>query len=271
MLRSILFLLLFCCSLFAQAQQDTPIKPLKKWRVADIGLRLGGHTDVYSRMDLNQMLGYARNQEELVEVDLSGYGGQFYNEVSGGLISFSTTLQPLSLETGNYRTSRALRLGGSIQAGREGMISFDRNPNQPGNRSLESIVYCVVENEVSLQGEYLFIGHLSPRFYAYAGIGAQVAGTFDNDFLIFFHSPSTTFNTPAQPAENTTMVNEYAARETIYGRAFMPYGIGFHLSKRLDLNLNGRLGTGFQSVVGGDTYFIKRTGSTTFGVHYRFL
>jgi len=244
-----------------------------QWKVGNIGLFIGGNNDIYQSMHLSQMKAFAKTQADLPELNLEDYDGEYYNRVDGAVLRFDVGLHRMNRTTGSYDNSRELQLGVNLHVAREGMIEYSKeNVASNGYQENESIVYCIIENELELHGAYLFRKNFTWRLNAYTGIGASASTTFDNELLLIFNNSVTPDPTVYSTEEETytTETSSFDAKQAVYSRAYIPFGVGYRFTKRLEANLDWRLGVGVQHVVNGPTNFIKKTGSTVVGIKYHF-
>lgn len=255
---------------FAQTTESTVPKGLLPWKMSSLSLNMGGQTDNYAKMDLNRMRGYAKSSELLQEIDLSNHSGTYYNDVSGSSAAFNIAFNPIQFRAGKAttRTNREIRFGASVVFGREGMITYDPDNISFAN-SGESVTYCIIENEFTLSGEYRYIASPFRRFNVYGGFGAQLGGTAGNELLLIFDRNVN----PAvpNPEQVSTETDIYDAKNMIFARAYVPFGVEYNATDRIGVGLGFRQGLGLQQVMDGDTYFIWRSGATLFELKYRFL
>jgi len=213
---------------------------LSKNKIKLTGFRasLGGSSDVYgnlsgeglfSMLKPNQGANFDINQYR--EVDY-GYAA----EMVGGSLGFDLTFSPTNSD-GTLRTNRELRLGVNVNIEREILIDM-----APLSQTGDWLGLCVIENNFNLNVAYLFKAKLGP-LEVYTGPGANVGGTFGNDF-IFMGSGDNTF---------------YQAYGSNYVRAYGLAGFGLNIW-RVQFQAEGTYGVGSQVVYNGDVNLLRTYG-----------
>lgn len=233
----------------------------KKWKVNAVGLNIGSFGDHYRDMTAEGMLSMAINFDK--QIDLDGYhlvyGGSNVS-IEGGTIGAFISLSPRTRDKSSFNFNQELRLGANLNINREAMIEYHNSPSR-GYTGGNSIVYCVIENELTLSGAYLFRKRFSKRLSIYGGAGLNLGSTFDNAFLLI-ESDNTSFDT------ETT---EVAAKSSYYTRGFGQVGLTYHTLGHVAFNLDLQTGMGMQIVNGAQNNLISETCVVQMGAQYSFL
>lgn len=250
-MRFTLCLLSLCLTLTLSAQE------IPRWKSASFGLLLGSQTDRYAAMSMDYMRAYAQ-QTSLMDIDLQGMQQEVISEVQGGMMVFSLSLNPRSAEGTHYLSNQELRLGLELHAGRESMIMW----TEAG--STNSLIYCVIQNEVILNGAYLIRYEQLPIIDLYIGAGGGLGKTFANEF-VFINETNQSF---AGEHNNGDGHSYFRASGSTFYRVYIPAGVDLHLFKNLELTLEARYGMGAERVSGDRTYRIPGTYAAMFGMKY---
>ena len=251
-------------SVLAQSAGDIN-QSFKSLRLYQFDFGLGIDNDHYTSMSLEDLLAFAKDPEEMKR-DLSGleedasavaYGAAFYGNLSYRL---------LDRNTGYYRNDRELKFGFGYHSSREAMITY---------RSTEmdtSIVYCNLQNELTLEATYLFKGTWGKRerWNWYWGGGLSGGMTFNDEMLLISGRYFGPEEHPTEQPEDDLQIDTYAAKSVRNLRLYVPYGIGYRVGANWILGFDFRTGIGFQQIQGGSSNYIRKTGAFVLGAKYAF-
>ena len=244
----------------AYAQQtipslDSSTPKIKKWKVANVGVHIGGYIDNYtnvSQQGLESMIrgGVVPN----VGVENLSLSDSYYGTtMDGGRLGAYIALHPFSYDKQGHNLEQELRLGVSMNLDRELMLDyygFDEN------RQRRDLTYCLIENEFMVSASYLFKkrllgGHLN----VYAGPGVNIGTTFDNQMLAW-GSDINSFQSRAAASTYTR----------VYGEA----GLAIRTLKGVTFTIESQLGAGMQIVHGGKNNIVAGTNALSLGLQYQF-
>lgn len=247
------FLCLLCCFLILPlAAQELP-----KWRVNQVGLYLGGHNDSYAAMSMDYMRAYAF-RTSLVDLDLQGMEEEVFADVSSGMVVLSLGMQPLDRVGNVYRTNQELRFTVELQAGKEAMIAWSEQG------SSNTLVYCVIQNEASINGAYLLRMDKLPVIDLFVGAGASLSRSFGNQF-VFINESNVRY---AGEQAGNQGASYFRARGSAYYRLYLPFGLDLKLFENFRLSLETRIGAGVEHVRGDGGYSIPLSRATLLGMKY---
>ena len=247
------FLSLFLCFFVLQsAAQELP-----KWHVNQVGLHLGMQNDAYAAMSMDYMRAYAFGTS-LVDLDLQGMEQQVFADVFSGMMALSVGMNPIAKSGTGYRTDRELRLSIELQAGKEAMVSFT---DQTGDNTL---IYCVIQNEASLNGAYLIRMDKLPIVDLFVGAGANLGRSFGNQF-VFINESNQRY---AGEQSGNQGMSYFRAQSSAFYRIYVPFGLDLKLFEHFRLSLETRLGAGVEVVKGGGSYGIPLSHATMLGMKY---
>lgn len=97
----------------------------------------------------------------------------------------------------------------------------------------------------------------------------NASATFSNEMLLI---EGQYFEKGAHPStqesfeENT---KHFLAKPLVYTRVYIPYGVHRRIGKNWSIGFDARRGIGVQSVLGGNSNFINKTGTFAIGVKCR--
>lgn len=234
---------------------------LKKWRVGAVGFSMGAFADMYHNMTDEGMKSMAINLPQR-EINLEGYRKTYgENEVmiEGGMLGGYVSLNPRRRDGSGYNLNQELRLGVGVNLDREAMIQYQDEVSGTEN----SVIYCLIENELMLSGSYLVKFRLSNRFSLYGGGGMNLGGTFNNAFLLI--EDKTVSN------EVVTETTEVQALSSYYTRGFAHGGVAYHTKGRVSFHLDFKTGMGMQIVNGAKNNLISESCVGQIGVQYSFM
>lgn len=249
-------------SAFGQIESSSPAK-IKKWKYTQFDFGVGIDQDHFYRMSLSRLMAFAENPEDL-QRDLAGMEEEVSTSTAGLSLYLNRSFSPWSESLGKYRENRVIRVGVGLHSPKESMISYK-------NESLDtSIVFCNRHGEFTLEAAYLERGTWGKRdqFTWYWGGGFNASASFSNEMIImegqYFEKgahPSTQVSLP----ENTTF---FIARPVTYARFYIPYGVHAKVGEKWTVGFDARRGFGVQSILGGESNFIRKTGSFVLGAKY---
>ncbi len=239
------------------AQQTVPnlgnsTPKIKKWKIANVGVQTGSYIDNYSNITQQGLQSMIRgNVVPMVLVDLKE-NSDYYAAMEGGRLSAYISLNPFNFEQGNRNFNQELRLGLSMTLDRELMLDyygFDEN------RQRHNLTYCLVENEFMVSATYLFKKHIGRHISVYAGPGANIGTTFDNQMLAW-GSDIEFFDSKASAS--------------IYTRLYGEAGLSLRVLKGITFTAETQLGVGMQIVHGGKNNIVSSTNAISLGLQYQF-
>lgn len=261
MKKTLLILAITAVSSASFAQKSTKVPALK---LNSFGIEFGLITDRYQQMNLETMHDLTQNPA-LLSRDLSGLNTNFHRNTAGGRVGVNLSFTPYNSVDNSYNTSREIRFGATF-TNSEPMVSYNRN-DMEGNSS--SIIYCNLVNEVSVNGAYLVKKSpvKAPWLSVYAGLGASLGTSFNTKMFVMENEY--TFDEETQTTNRIEETNEYASKSSFYGRVYAPIGVNATILKKVQIGLEGTLGTGMQSVYGGKTYFMPFSGGFKTTLSYK--
>ena len=243
------------------AQTATTLKlvPKPKWKASSLNFGLGVDWDKFESMSLERILVFAKNPERM-QRDLQHLSEEATPVTAGVALYASISFSPLNYTTGNYSDNQELQLGIGIHSPKEAMVTYK-------NEDLDtSIVYCNIHGELTAEAAYVFKGRWGKRFHWYAGGGVNTGLTFANEMVII---SGRYFEPGAHPTtQESYEMNQdhYKAKPVYYTRAYIPYGIHYHVGKKMSIGFDFRTGLGLQMIKGASTNLITNTGSFILGV-----
>lgn len=229
----------------------------KKWRVNAVGIGVGDFGDTYQNMSVEGMKSMAIDLPSQ-NMNLTGLR-QDQNTVmiSGANLGAYISLSPRNSTKDGYRTGQELRIGLNANIDREAMIQYsDFNYDN-------SVIYCLIENEVNISASYLFSGTLWNRLGFFGGAGMNLGSTFNNSFLLIEDRSDSNGN-----FESTTTTVD--AKSSYYTRGFIHAGIMYHTLGRISFSLETQSGVGMQIVDGAKNNYLSDSCSGRIGLQYRF-
>lgn len=241
-----------------QAQQTIPdlnssTPKIKKWKIANIGVFTGSYIDNYSNVTQQGLESMIRGGAvPSIGIENLSENTDYYAAMEGGRLGVYFSLNPFSYEQQGRNFNQELRLGVSLTTGRELMLDyygFDEN------RKRRSLTYCLVENEFVVSASYRFKKHIGRSIEIYAGPGANIGTTFDNEMLAW--GDEVDFFTSRASASTYTR---------LYGEA----GLALRVFKGITFTAETQLGVGMQIVHGGKNNFVSNTNAFSLGLQYQF-
>jgi hypothetical protein len=253
-------------SVHSNAQLNPASAPAKlnKWNLIQFDFGLGVDTDHYKKMSLNQLMSFAENPNEM-QRDLRGLEEDITKKTAGIALYLNLSFAPLEKSSQKYRNNRELRLGVGFHSPKESMVSYK-------NKDMDtSIVYCNLHGEFTAEAAYLMKWNWGKkkRLNCYVGAGMNASISFSNEMLLIagkYFEPGAHPSTQENFIENTS---QYDAKSVAYTRLFIPYGIHYQLGEQWSIGFDSRRGIGFQSIVGGGSNFITKTGVFALGAKYQ--
>ena len=254
-----LLFLLSLTSLISYGQSSVP-KPVK---ISSINFSMGIMADIYQRMDLESMRDISTNPE-IFSHNLDGYQEDLWRESGGMMIKLDATFSLYNPISQSYSQNRELRMGIAYSE-REPLIGYNKSSVSSDGltTSRESLIYCNMQNELSVSGAYLWKtgGDKKRIFRAYAGLGSNLGLTFNDRMVVMWNS----YEDIEDPAtgegqfESTELeFTNIKAKSVIFLRAFAPVGVELNVW-RIKLGVEGSIGTGVHQTLGGRTYFMPYT------------
>jgi hypothetical protein len=259
-LLSILAMSVFCFAL--TAQNATPIK---KWKIDGIGHQKGIVNDRYNNMSIDWM------RDHTVDPENISMEGEQYNDVdnvttvTGMSYGLNLSLVPYNFRNEEYSSNQEIRITANAVLDREAMVSYNENYNENMSRST---VFCLVDNEFNVSADYLYKVRLW-RLEFGTGIGATVGSTI-NSKMLKIRTNAVPAGQEIDPAAARS-TETYAAKNSFYGRIYVPLSIGMWVCNKMELFAEHRLGTGVEKVRQGDTNLMGLSGGALLGFRYHFI
>jgi hypothetical protein len=257
-------LCLFSVHSDAQLKSTSTTAKLKKWSLIQYDFGLGVDYDHYNKMSLNQLMSFAENPDEM-ERDLQGLDEDFTKKTAGLALYLNLSFSPLEKGTQKYRNNRELRLGIGFHSPKESMVSYK-------NKDMDtSIVYCNLHREITAEAAYLVKWNWGKkkRLNCYIGASMNASVSFSNEMLLIagqYFEPGAHPSSQENFIENTS---RYDAKSVAYTRMFIPYGIHYQMAGQWSIGFDSRRGIGVQSILGGESNYIRKTGVFSLGAKYQ--
>lgn len=242
----------------AYAQQTVPnlnnaTPKIKKWKVANMGVHIGGYIDNYTNVSQQGLESMIRGGVvPTIGLENLRENSDYYAAMEGGRLGFYVALHPFSYGKQAYNVQQELRLGVSMNLDRELMLDYYGFDD---NRQQRNLTYCLVENEFMVSASYLFKKRIGRIINVYAGSGVNVGTTFDNQMLAW-GSDFDYFQSKAVASTYTR----------VYGEA----GLSLRALRGLSFTAETQLGAGMQIVHGGKNNIVAGTNAITLGLQYQF-
>ncbi len=252
-------LVLSLLTIFSYAQSN--VKRLK-YNQFDFGL--GVDNDQYHRMSLNNLTALAENPDAL-ERDLSGMTEEISSKTDGLGLYFNRSYAPWNKKKGEYLSNQSLRVGIGMHSPKESMITYK-------NKELDtSIVYCNLHSEFTFEFAYLWNGAwgADKKFVWYCGVATNTSISLSNEMLLIegeYFEPGAHPSTQESFEEKT---QHFIAKPVVYNRFFVPYGVHRIVGKKWSVGFDARRGFGVQSILGGSSNLINKTGTFMIGAKFR--
>ena len=253
--------------------QSTKLSPLK---LSSINFSFGFYSDIYQRMDMDAMRDISTNTA-IFNQNLDGYTESLWRESSGTLIVLDAQFYRLNPLTQEYDRNKIVRFGISYSE-REPAVSYNKTSvDSNGMRQVQySIVYCNVQNEVNLNGAYIWKsgGNQKRILRFYAGLGGNMGLTFNDEMIVMQNTNTTVMDSTGKfqyynqryDSQDDIIV---PARTALFLRAYAPVGVELNVWKA-KLGLEGSAGFGMHQIMGGRTYFMPFNYSLNFRLGINF-
>lgn len=240
---------LFCC---IAVLLSTTTFAQKTWQLNEVGLGFGTQNDRIQNMSMDWMRTYAYSNEAF-QVALDGYDYTPYSEFFGTTLNAAVSFRKAT-PTGDI--SHELRFGATLITDREAMISYDREDLVEGGTYQESLIFCLVDDELALDMAYL-VRKTGKHFSVYTGVSGMFGSTFSSQLLRIRNASIVPEdinlgNTSITEVENTTAY--FSAKNAAFCRLQVPVGIEVH-RKKWAFGPEFRVGVGGHSVFGGEIVF----------------
>lgn len=244
-----------------QSQNLNDVKPSKKWKISGFGASFGASGDSYANMTKEGMASMAINMpSQLLNVD--GYEQTIdANEfmVHGGQVgAFAVLSRDNSKEPFMFHPEFRFSLNATFD--REAMFEYTRTDEVPTS-SPNSVIYCLIENEVNFTASYIARMYMGERFSIYGGAGLNAGTTFNNIFLLIQDQPTST-----NPYNEST--TEVEAKSSYYTRGLIHVGATYHTRGRLSFNFDMQSGAGLQIIDGSSNNLISEVCAGSLGIQY---
>ncbi|MFT5723497.1 MAG: hypothetical protein ACI9JN_000611 [Bacteroidia bacterium] len=237
---------------------------IEKWQYKQFDFGLGVDNDHYHRMSLSNLKAFAENPEVL-ERDLSGMTEEISTSTAGLGLYLNRSYAPWSKEKGAYLSNQSLRVGIGLHSPKESMITYK-------NKALDtSIVYCNLHSEFTFELGYVWSGTwgAKKKFIWYWGLGANTSVSLSNEMLLIegqYFEPGAHPSTQESFEENT---QRFLAKPVVYNRFYVPYGVHRVVGEHWSIGFDARRGFGVQTILGGSSNLINKTGTFMIGAKYR--
>lgn len=235
---------------------------MNQWKISSVGHQRGMLMDEYKTMSIDWMRGHTKN-EEVIAMEEGEY--EIMNEacVMGQQLGFNMGMSSTNLKNEEVSTSQEIRFSVNAVVGREAMVQYDENVNDQVDVDTKTTVFCLVDNEVNVSGAYLLKKRLW-RLDLGAGIGGSI-GTNFNPQMLKIRSYSGTNQEVINP-ESTT--ETYAAKNSVFGRIYIPLTIGIWMGDKMEFFVEHRIGTGAEKVIDGATNKMGPSMAMLFGLRW---
>ncbi|MFT4522017.1 MAG: hypothetical protein ACI8ZN_000956 [Bacteroidia bacterium] len=209
------------------------------------------------------MMAFAENPDDLKR-DLTNMDENTRTVATGLGLYFNRSYSPWSKSQNRYKTNRALRVGIGLHSAKESMVVYH-------NREMDtSIVFCNKNSEVTFELAYLIKGTWGQqkKWHWHYGISSNASVTFSNEMFVMegkYFGVDQHPSTQERLDENTAT---YLAKPLVYNRLYFTYNIHRQLGDHVSLGFDARRGAGFQTIIGGKSNYIVKTGSFVIGIKY---
>jgi hypothetical protein len=239
---------------------------MNQWKISSVGHQRGMLMDEYKSMSIDWMRGHTKN-EEVIFMDEGEY--EIMNEacVMGQQLGFNLGLSSTNLKNEEVSTSQEIRFSVNAVVGREAMVQYNEDVDNQGEVDIKSTVFCLVDNEVNISGAYLLKKRLW-RLDLGAGIGGSVGTNFNPQMLKIRSYNSNSTNPEATSSEGTTETETYAAKNSVFGRIYIPLTIGIWMGDKMEFFVEHRIGTGAEKVIDGATNQMGPSLAMLFGLRW---
>ena len=243
------------------------------YTLSAINYKTGVEGDFYPNISPEWMKNHTKDPSKL-EFDNNGFETTNYAHVGGLTIGGHLIyVNPRNLD-GRKNKYREIKLGVDVIVAGEALVTFTETDERTDSTYVNSRMYCLVNQEFRIGGEYRHRTSWG-RLSTFVGIGAHMGATF-NSKMLFLKGGSVSENGMVDDEEFTSPnmddmdVEIYAAKSSIYMRAFIPFGISVRTGRRIELGIEHRLGVGMEQVINGDTNFMRHAGFSYLTVTYHF-
>lgn len=254
-----LFAAMMLISLNSSAQSNISDAP--KWRLFTMHWTLGVDVNNFKEMSHADLMNLS-SEPELLQHDLSIFQEDARTTTGGGMASFRWSLSP---SLSDDAISKEVQMGITYYGEKEAMVSFK-------NEALDtSLVFCNVHSEIALELAYVFSGVWGTGWKWYLGMGLNGGTTFQNQMILL---EGEYFEPGQHPSNQEVSMSDPVfseAKSIRYARAYIPFGLHYHLSPRLSLGLDMRKGFGWQMVPGNKPNFIKTNMQFGLGLSYSLI
>ncbi|MGB0932179.1 MAG: hypothetical protein ACPGVB_15455, partial [Chitinophagales bacterium] len=176
----------------------------------------------------------------------------YYAAMEGGRLGVYVSLNPFSYAQQGRNFNQELRLGISVNMDRELMLDYYGFDD---DRQRRNLTYCLVENEFMVSASYRFKKHIGRSIDIYAGLGANIGTTFDNQMLAW--------------GDEFDYFTSRASAST-YTRLYGEAGLALRVFKGITFTAETQLGVGMQIVHGGKNNLVSNTNAISLGLQYQF-
>lgn len=251
---------ILCFSTFSMAQSAEKLLKFKGVK-ADLGVSW----DRYKDMSLDWMKARTLRDGAFTD-DLSAMdeSSVFYSSI-GGNIGGQLLFTAPSL--GNETFIPEVRIGMFMTLGKEAVVEYWGS--QSPTSSLNSLMYCFVENEAKFNGEIVWRVGDTKKVTFYGGLGANVSGSFGNELFVFddYLNNRTLTGNNFEQANFNSVQNSYEGKSVFYQRLYIPIGVDLKMFRHLQGTIEYKVGGGLEEVAGGSVSTF-RTGEFNFGMRY---
>jgi hypothetical protein len=255
---SFVFIAVFIGTSLASFSQNTK---KRTFSVSALELNVGLDQDHYRSMSLNQLRGFAQDAGELNR-DLTGMTEEVNLTATGAYSSFGLRLQKNEIKNASHLQNQALFIRLIFHSPKESMVSYK-------NEDLDtSLVFCNLHKQISTDIAYTWEYSLGKKskWNVYFGTGWSGGISYSNEMLVISGQYFGEGEHPSSQVSFEENTLKFDARTIAFNRLYIPYGIHYQLKPNVSIGIDGKRGIGFQSIIGGPSHFLKRTGQFGIGV-----
>jgi hypothetical protein len=235
---------------------------MNQWKISSVGHQHGMLMDEYQTMSIDWMRGHTKN-EEVIAMEEGDYDIQNEACVMGAQLGFNLGLSSTNLKNEEVSTSQEIRFSVNAVMGREAMVQY--NETAENNIDTKSTVFCLVDNEVNVSGAYLLKKRLWRLDFG-AGLGGSVGTNFNPEMLKI--RSNSNGNLEEINNSSTTETETYAAKNSVFGRIYVPLTVGIWMGDKLEFTVEHRIGTGAEKVIDGGTNKMGPSLAMLFGLRW---
>jgi hypothetical protein len=251
--------------LFLMALTSLAFSQRSTWQLSSVQVGLALEYDRYNEMSFDRLSQFAVNEEDLGTVN-SNFSAANATQTGSGAWMIHMSFSPVGESKINWLMDREIRIGLGFHTAKEAMVSFR-------NEQLDtSVVFCNLHEGMSFEGSYLVKGKFGKKrkWNWYAGLGWNGSASFNNQMVVLQGRYFAKDAHPTAQIINEDQTVRFNAKPVLYNRVFMPYGIHYQVAPVVSIGIDMRTGYGVQTVVGGGSQFIRKTGQFMISTRFSF-